>query len=161
LHTVGTHNVEVTRVFEAPVERVWRAWSDPQDVARWWGPVGFTCHKAEMDFREGAASLVGMRAPAELGGFEMYNTWAYRRIEPHSRMEFDVRFTDSDGNPVPDRPAGVPPTVAHLITLTPIGETKTELAVTEYGYATAESRDTSQAGLEQCLDKMAAIFSGD
>jgi uncharacterized protein YndB with AHSA1/START domain len=44
-------NVVVTRVFAAPVERVWRAWSDPNDVMQWWGPTGFTCPLANMDFR--------------------------------------------------------------------------------------------------------------
>lgn len=37
------HNVVVTRVFEAPVEKVWNAWVEPEMVMQWWGPIGFTC----------------------------------------------------------------------------------------------------------------------
>ena len=62
------HDVVVTRVFDAPVEQVWKAWSHPDDVKQWWGPTGFTCILAKMDFREGGTSLVGMRAPKEFGG---------------------------------------------------------------------------------------------
>jgi uncharacterized protein YndB with AHSA1/START domain len=35
-------DVVVTRVFNAPVEQVWKAWSDAEQVMRWWGPEGFT-----------------------------------------------------------------------------------------------------------------------
>jgi len=64
----------VTRTFDAPVERVWRAWSDPDDVMAWWGPTVFTSPSARLDVRQGGTSLVCMRAPADLGGREMYNT---------------------------------------------------------------------------------------
>src|SRR5215207_5729970 len=57
--------VVVTRVLDAPVEEVWKAWSDPEYVMRWWGPTGFRSPSAEMDFRVGGASLVCMGAPAE------------------------------------------------------------------------------------------------
>ena len=57
-----TFDVVVTRIFDAPVEEVWKAWSDPAYVTRWWGPAGFTSPSAEMVFRVGGASLVCMRA---------------------------------------------------------------------------------------------------
>ena len=71
------HNVVVTRVFDAPVSEVWKAWSDSAYVMQWWGPTGFTCPLAEMDFREGGTLLVCMRAPQEFGGQDMYSTWTY------------------------------------------------------------------------------------
>jgi uncharacterized protein YndB with AHSA1/START domain len=80
---VKTRNVVVTRVFDAPVEQVWRAWTDPQQVMRWWGPAGFTSPVAKMDVREGGTSLVCMRAPSELGGQDIYNTWTYHKIIPN------------------------------------------------------------------------------
>jgi uncharacterized protein YndB with AHSA1/START domain len=45
-----THNMVVTRSFDAPVEQVWKAWSESEQVKRWWGPTGFTCPVAKMDF---------------------------------------------------------------------------------------------------------------
>jgi uncharacterized protein YndB with AHSA1/START domain len=67
----------VIRVLKAPVEEVWKTWSDPEYVTRWWGPARFTSPDAEMDFRVGGASLVCMRAPAEYGSQDMYHTWTY------------------------------------------------------------------------------------
>ena len=152
-----TSEVVGRRVLGAPPEEVWKAWSVPDHVAQWWGPAGFTCPSAEMDFREGGSSLVCMRAPAEYGGMEMYNTWTYRRIEPHSRIEFDLAFTDADRARVPS-PPGVPEDVRHVVTLTRLGSDRTELTVTEYGYTLDEARDLSAAGLEECLDKMESMF---
>lgn len=54
-------DIVVRRVFEAPLERVWKAWSDSEAVKQWWGPDYFTCPRAEMDFREGTP-VVCMRA---------------------------------------------------------------------------------------------------
>ena len=157
------HNVVVTRVLDAPVARAWKAWSDPEYVTQWWGPIGFTCPLARMDFREGGTSLVCMRAPKEFGGQDMYNTWTYRKIDPNKQIEFILNFSDKDGTKL--EPAalgispGVPSDVRHVITFKTVGDKQTEMTVTEYGYASEQARDLSKAGLEQCLDKMAAIFA--
>jgi len=158
-----TFNVVVTRVFDAPVEEVWRAWSDPEYVMRWWGPTGFTSPRAEMDFRVGGTSLVCMRAPAEYGGQDMYHTWTYTKIDPHERIEFVSNFADAAGTRLDPAamgmPPGVPHDVPHVITLKAAGDNGTELTVTEHGYTTEQARDLSKAGMEQCLDKMSAIFA--
>ena len=158
-----TFDVVVTRIFDAPVEEVWKAWSDPAYVTRWWGPTGFTSPSAEMDFRVGGASLVCMRAPAEYGGQDMYNTWTYTSIDPHQRIEFVSNFASEDGTHLDPAamgmPPGVPHDVPHEIVFKAAGEGGTEMIVTEYGYTTEQARDLSKAGMEQCLEKMAAIFA--
>jgi uncharacterized protein YndB with AHSA1/START domain len=159
-----TFDVVITRVLDAPVEEVWKAWSDPAYVTQWWGPTGFSSPRAEMDFRVGGASLVCMRAPAEYGGQDIYNTWTYTRIDPHERIEFVSNFADDDGTHIEPAAMGVPPgvpyDVPHVITFETVGDGRTEMTVTEHGYTTEEARDLSKAGMEQCLDKMAAIFAG-
>jgi uncharacterized protein YndB with AHSA1/START domain len=156
-------NVVVTRVFDAPVGQVWKAWSDPEYVMQWWGPTGFTCPLAEIDFREGGTSLVCMRAPQEFGGQDMYNTWTYTRIVPVQRFEYIQRFTDEDGKAFDPAglglPAGIPKEVRTVNTFKDLGNGKTEITITEYGYTTDQVHDLSKAGLEQCLDKMAALFA--
>src|SRR3990172_8946675 len=87
----------VTRVFDASIEQVWKAWVESEKVKQWWGPTGFTCTLAEMDFREGGTSLVCMRAPKEFGGQDLYNTWAYTKIIPMERFEYTLQFTDKNG----------------------------------------------------------------
>ena len=117
----------VTRIFDAPVERVWKAWSEPGYVMRWWGPNGFTSPSAAIDFREGGISLVCMRAPKELGGQDMYNTWIYQKIQPMQRIEFILNFADKDGNKLDPAKIGMPPgiqkEVPHVISFQAIGVT--------------------------------------
>jgi uncharacterized protein YndB with AHSA1/START domain len=159
----GTYDVVITRVLDVPVGEAWMAWSDPEYVTRWWGPAGFTSPSAEMDFRVGGASLVCMRAPAEYGGQDMYNTWTYTRIDPYGRIEFVSNFADEDGTHLDPAdmgmPPGVPRDVPHEIVFKAAGENRTEVTVTEHGYTNEQARDLSKAGMEQCLDKMAAIFA--
>lgn len=157
------HNVLVKRVFTAPIKEVWNAWIEPEKVKQWWGPTGFTCTLAEMDFREGGTSLVCMRAPVEFGGQDFYNTWTYQNIVPFERFEYILRFTDKDGNAHEPAemgiPSGVPKEVLNVNQFRDLGNGKTEITVTEYGYATDEAAEQSRLGLEQCLDKMESIFA--
>jgi uncharacterized protein YndB with AHSA1/START domain len=161
--TNTTHNVVVTRSFDAPLERVWQAWSESDYVKQWWGPTGFTCPLAEMDFREGGTSLVCMRAPKEYGGGDMYNTWTYQRIVPMEKIEFIQHFTDKDGKKLEPAtlglPPGIPESVRHVITFKTLDDDATEMTVTEYGYANEQVVEVSRMGMEQCLDKMAALFA--
>jgi uncharacterized protein YndB with AHSA1/START domain len=152
----------VTRVFDAPVEQAWKAWSDPELVMRWWGPTGFTCPVAKIDFREGGTSLVCMRAPKEFGGQGMYNTWTYEKIVPMSRFVYVLRFADKNGNPMDPVKQGlsaeIPKEMRHEVAFRELGKDKTEVTVTEYGWPVGQLMEMSRMGLEQCLDKMAALF---
>ena len=56
-------------------------------------------------------------------------------------------------------PPGVSYDVPHVIAFDAVGDNGTEMTVTEHGYTTEQARDLSKAGMEQCLDKMAAIFA--
>jgi uncharacterized protein YndB with AHSA1/START domain len=154
-----THQMGITRIFDAPVELVWTAWTDPEQVRRWWGPTGFSCPLARMDVREGGTSLVCMRSP---DGHDIYNTWTYQRVTPMRRLEFVQRFADQDANPLDPAdlglPAGIPKEVSHVLTFQPAGDDKTEFSVTEHGYPNEEIVAISRAGMEQVLDKLAATL---
>lgn len=153
-------DVVVTRTFDAPRERVWRAWSEAEEVMTWWGPQGFTSPSCRMDFREGGTTLVCMRSDQ---GWELYNTWTYRSIEPLERIEFDQGFADAEGNAlVPAElglPPGIPDVVHHVVSLSAIDDYTTELTVHEHGYPDIQTMELSKAGMEQCLDKMAASLA--
>jgi uncharacterized protein YndB with AHSA1/START domain len=156
-----THDVVVTRIFDAPVERVWRAWVEPEMVKGWWGPEGFTCPLARMDFRVGGASLVCMRAPKEFGGQDFYNTWTYETIEPMQRFVYISRHTDKEGRAtdpaVLGLPPGLPKEVRNVNTFKATGRS-TELTVVESTFPSKELAAMSKSGLEQCLDKIAKLL---
>jgi uncharacterized protein YndB with AHSA1/START domain len=87
--------VELSRTLDAPRDVVWRAWTEPQRLAQWWGPKGYKMLASSMDLRPGGIYRYGMRAPA---GQEMWGRFVYREIVPPERLEFIVSFTDADGN---------------------------------------------------------------
>src|SRR5690606_32912657 len=77
--------LEITRVFEAPRELVWRLWSSPEHIARWWGPETCWLDKVEMDLREGGKSHFWMRTG---NGLDHHISGAYRGSEPPGRVTF-------------------------------------------------------------------------
>ena len=154
----------VTRVFAAPIELVWKAWTEPEYVMRWWGPDYFTSPSAEIDFREGGTSLVCMRAPKEFGGQDMYSTWVYQQIVPMERIEFIQNLADKDGNQIDPASLGLPPEFPRdmrtVVTFKDLGNDKTEMTVTEYDMPAADTEmgRNAEIGLNQSLDKMVASF---
>ena len=155
--------VHASRSFPVPVERAYAAWTEPDLVRQWWGPAGFTCPVARMDVREGGVSLLAMRAPAEYGGADMYNTWTYSRVEPGERLDYTMRFATADGRTIAPAeagiPAGVPDTVPHVVTFERLGDGRSGITVTESGYTDPAARDLSRAGLDQCLDKLERLLA--
>jgi uncharacterized protein YndB with AHSA1/START domain len=159
-----TRDLVVTRVFDAPVELVWKAWTDPEYVMKWWGPDYFTSPSAVIDFREGGTSLVCMRAPKDFGGQDMYSTWVYKKIVPLERIEFIQNLADVDGNLIDPLTIGMPPEFPRdtrtVITFKDLGNHRTEMTVTEYNMPSADTEmgRNAELGLNQSLDKMAASF---
>ena len=157
----------VTRVFAAPIELVWKAWTEPEYVMRWWGPDYFTSPSAENDFREGGTSLVCMRAPKEFGGQDMYSTWVYQQIVPMERIEFIQNLADKDGNQIDPATLGLPPEFPRdmrtVVTFKDLGNGKTEMTVTEYNMPAADTEmgRNAEIGLNQSLDKMATSLGLD
>jgi hypothetical protein len=58
-------------------------------------------------------------------------------------------------------PPGIPRDVPHVVTFEAVDDDRTEMTVTEYGYTSDQIVEVSRAGMEQCLDKMAASFAGE
>jgi uncharacterized protein YndB with AHSA1/START domain len=160
----STRDLVVTRVFDAPVELVWKAWTNSEYIMRWWGPDYFTSPSAKIDLRVGGTSLVCMRAPKDFGGQDMYSTWVYQQIVPMQRIEFIQNLSDEKGNLLDPTtlglPADFPRDTRTVVTFKDLGSGKTEMTVTEYNMPAAgtEMGKNAELGLNQSLDKMAAIF---
>ena len=155
-----THDMVVTRMIQAPRERVWRAWSDPDEVMTWWGPQGFTSPMCRMDFREGGTTLVAMRSDRGLGAGQLVDVSIDRADGPH---RVRPRFRGRERKPGLAGGARVPPTipdeVPHVVTFVAIDGATTELTVHESGYPDEQIVEVSRTGMEQVLDKLAAMLS--
>lgn len=60
---LADREIVITRVFDAPRELIWNAWTDPKQIVRWWGPRGFTTTIHEMDIRPGGVWRHTMHGP--------------------------------------------------------------------------------------------------
>jgi len=60
---VADREITITRVFDAPREMIWDAWTDPEQNVKWWGPRGFTSTIREMDVRPGGVWKSTMHGP--------------------------------------------------------------------------------------------------
>ena len=89
--------VHLTRVIAAPLALVWAAWTDPRQMALWWGPKGFDNPVCEMDVRPGGAIRIDMRAP---NGTVYPMTGTVDEIMPEKRLVFTTVARDLDGNPL-------------------------------------------------------------
>ena len=93
----GKGEFVITRVFDAPRELVWKAWTEPDRLMHWWGPKGFTMRDCKMDLRPGGVFHYCMRSPNDQ---EMWGKFVYREIVPPERLVFIVSFSDKDGNTI-------------------------------------------------------------
>jgi uncharacterized protein YndB with AHSA1/START domain len=134
----------ITRELDAPRDLVFKAWTEPERLALWWGPKGFTVNVANIDLRPGGMFLYGMAAP---DGSEVWGKFIYREITPPERMVFIVSFSDENGGTTrhPMTPTW-PLEMLNIVTLTDHGE-KTTLTLRSSAYeASEEERATFRAG---------------
>ena len=93
--TLAEREVTITRVFDAPRATVFRAWTDADRLARWWGPKGFTNSVCEIDARVGGAIRIHMRSP---DGSVYPMKGEVREIVPPERLVFTNVAVDAAGN---------------------------------------------------------------
>lgn len=95
------NGIVIERVFDAPRELVWKAWTDPEMIKKWWGPEGFTAPSIKIDFREGGKYIYAMQGPK---GSEwdrvMYSSGVFKEIIPHEKIVSTDYFSDENGNKI-------------------------------------------------------------
>lgn len=153
-----SRTVEITRIFDAPCELVWRAWTDPQQMMHWWGPTAFTSPACTIDLRVGGKYLFCMQAP---DGQKFWSTGVYQEVAPPERLVFTDSFADEEGNVVPSSYYGMgddfPPAMVVTVTLEAIGG-QTKMTLRHEGLPAGEMSDMTVAGWNGSFDKLAATL---
>ena len=85
----------ITRTYDAPRELVWKAWSEAERLAQWWGPKGFTMAVSKLEFRPDGIFHYSMKTPE---GQLMWGRFLYREITKPERIVFTNSFSDAEGN---------------------------------------------------------------
>jgi uncharacterized protein YndB with AHSA1/START domain len=149
----------ITRVFDAPRDLVWKAWTDPERVMRWWGPKDFTAPVSKIDLRVEGKYINCMRGAGPDGVVrDFWSTGVYREIVPQKRLVCTDSFADENGNVVPASHYGMEGDwpLELLITVT-FEETggKTKMTLLHEGMPAGQMRDLAGAGWNESFDKLA------
>jgi uncharacterized protein YndB with AHSA1/START domain len=129
--------IVITRVFDAPRERVWRAWTEPAEVARWWGKRGWTTppESVTMDVRPGGRfALVSV---SDQDGSQMHLDVTYREVVAPERLSFGEAE----------------------VSLTDLGDGRTQMVFRTTTEMTDDLRLRAQGGLASAFERLAELLS--
>src|SRR6476469_6624746 len=98
---VAAKKIKVERAFDAPLEKVWKAWTDSSLLDKWWAPKPWKAVTQSMDFREGGFWFYYMEGP---DGSRHYCRVDYKTITPQKAYTAEDAFTDETGKPKADMP---------------------------------------------------------
>ena len=142
-----TREFTITRVFEAPRRVVFRAWTDPRQIAKWFGPVGVTTplSNVSMDVRPGGVWQLRMIDDAD--GAEYPVTFTCREVVEPERLVLSTR--------VPTRPGAVTGEALLTVTFAELGD-RTEMTFHVSGLAVSEENAGLESGWSSSFDRLAA-----
>jgi uncharacterized protein YndB with AHSA1/START domain len=136
--TITAREITITRVFDAPRELVWKAWTEPERLARWWGRRGWTAQPSTitMDVRPGGTFRVITVSDAD--GTEMPTEGTYREVVEPERLVFGAR----------EGPVAT-------VTFADLGDGRTEMTFHTTMQTIGEIRDAAEGGLSSAFDRLA------
>lgn len=156
----NTPFVEVTKTFNAPIERVWETWSNEELVKQWWGPKDYTCPTAKIDFREEGKYLLAMKGPDQK---VIWSTGIYKEIFPLELIVCTDSFADEKGNPISPKEAGMEDdwtdagdTLLFSVKFKKISANQTEIQLVHEGIP-ASMHDDCVNGWSSSLDKIKTL----
>jgi uncharacterized protein YndB with AHSA1/START domain len=140
---VAAGELTLTRVYAAPREAVWRAWTEPEQIAAWWGKRGWRTppESVTLDVRPGGAFRLTSISDAD--GTEMRHDGVYREVLEPERLVFaELREGGAVGT----------------VTLTDLGDGRTEMTFHTTMRTTAAIREAARGGLTSAFDRLAELL---
>jgi uncharacterized protein YndB with AHSA1/START domain len=145
----------ITRIFDSPVENVWKAWNDPGILMQWWGPKTFTSPFCKVDFRLGGRYLNCMRSPE---GRDYWSTGEYREIVPYKKIVYSDNFSDENGNIVQpsfyDLPGEWPEELLVTVEFEE-NDKRTKMTLHHAGMPSGKMSEMAEQGWNESFDKLA------
>jgi uncharacterized protein YndB with AHSA1/START domain len=144
----------ITRIFDAPRELVFKAWTEPERLMRWWAPKGCTTPFCKVDLRVGGAFHYCIRMPE---GRDIWGIGVYREIVEPERIVYTDAFADAEGNVVPPThycmSLSHPPETLVTVTFAEHGG-KTKLTLRHSIPDAVEERGATQQGWTEMLGRL-------
>jgi uncharacterized protein YndB with AHSA1/START domain len=98
--------VVIEGAFDAPPDTVWRAWTEPELIKKWWGPEGFSVPSIKVDLRVGGKYIFAMHGPKDSEwDKDMYRAGIYKEIVPNEKLVVTDYFSDEKGEMLEHCPA--------------------------------------------------------
>lgn len=148
----------VSRSFNAPREQVWKAFTDPTMVKRWWGPKGFTAPVIESEPKAGGRYLYCMRSP---DGKDYWSAGWFKEFTPPERLVAIDSFADREGNIVPASTYGLSgdwPLETEMTITFEEEDGGTRLTMREKDVPGGPDHDASIQGWNESMDKLAEVL---
>lgn len=158
-----TADINITRIFNAPRAQVWKAWTDPAQVSKWWGPKDFTGRVGHIELKVGGTFLYCMHGPAGSPfDTDMWSGGKYLEVIPMEKIVCTDYFADAKGNKVSPKDFGMPgewpEEMMVTVTFEDAGPGKTKLTLLHTGHPAEMAKDATM-GWNQSLDKFEAVLS--
>ncbi len=148
----ASRELSLSRIIDAPREKVFKAWTDPELLKQWFAPLPWTTPHAELDVRPGGANLIVMKGPQ---GQEFPNRGIYLEVVENERLVFTDAYTGAW------EPAEKPFMTVILTFDDHAGRTKYTARVRHWSVADRETHEKMgfYAGWGQCADQLEALVS--
>src|SRR4051812_36036557 len=142
----------ISRLIDAPRERVYRAWTDPELLKQWFAPKPWTTPTVTLDVRAGGANVIVMRGP---DGNEFPNRGVYLEVVPNERLVFTDAYTSAW------EPSAKPFMTVILTFENEGGKTRYTARVRHWSVADRESHEKMgfEQGWGQCADQLTALVT--
>lgn len=154
-----TDSVVIERHFDAPVELVWKMWTESEHFAAWYGPTGATIPVAKINVRVGGSRHICMAMETPNGPMQMWFVGEFLEIVANERLVYTEAMSVEDGNVISPAqmgmPEGHPETTQVIVELEPV-DGKTKMTMTHIGVP-ADSPGASGWGM--AFDKLNAYLS--
>ena len=133
--------IAITRIYDAPREQVWRAWTEPERIARWWGRRGWSTPPSSVTLDVRPGGVFRLNSVSDADGREMPLDAVYREVVEPERLVF------ARGGEL------------SAVTFTDLGDGRTEMSFRTTLEATEALRDRARAGLASAFERLAEQLS--
>ena len=157
--TTAEHWVKIERSFDAPIEDVWRMWTDAAMFQKWYGPMGFSVPTAEMDVSVGGTRKIQMEMVTPERTMSMWFIGVYKEVNAPSRLVYTESMCEPDGTLIPPQAMGMPeghPDVTEVIVDLVEVDGKTHMTMVHWGVPAGTA---GEGGWMQAIDKLGEVLA--
>jgi uncharacterized protein YndB with AHSA1/START domain len=145
-------SLTVSRTFAASRERVFAAWTEPEQMKKWFGCATTKIHEIQSDLRTGGAYSIRVSDCSEDNPEEMTAYGVYREVTPPSKLVYTWQWADD--------PAYEGHETLVTVEFLAVGDSSTEVRLRHEGFPAVENRNNHEFGWTSCLEKLDAVLKG-